>query len=85
MDGEVIKQVREAQNISRKDWPDKAHVSRETIYKYERGMVRAFPETAMMLESILNMKITLSVNLFRTPEIEKDKTKNSHFKSSNKC
>ena len=61
MDGEVIKQVREAQNISRKDLADKAHVSRETIYKYERGMVRAFPETAMMLESILNMKITLSV------------------------
>jgi putative transcriptional regulator len=77
MDGEVIKQVREAQNISRKDLANKAHVSRETIYKYERGMVRAFPETAMMLESILNMKITLSVNLFRTPELEKDKIKNS--------
>ncbi len=77
MDGEVIKQVREAQNISRKDLADKAHVSRETIYKYERGMVRAFPETAMMLESILNMKITLSVNLFRVPELKKDKTQNS--------
>ncbi len=77
MDGEVIKQVREAQNISRKDLADKAHVSRETIYKYERGMVRAFPETAMMLESILNMKITLSVNLLNVPNIENDKNENS--------
>jgi len=73
MDGEIIKQVRETQNISRKDLADKAHVSKETIYKYERGMVRAFPETAMMLESILNMKITLSVNLFRTPDFERKK------------
>ena len=75
MDGEVIKQVREAQNISRKDLADKAHVSRETIYKYERGMVRAFPETAMMLESILNMKITLSVNLLTVPNFDQDKLK----------
>jgi putative transcriptional regulator len=78
MDGEVIKQVREAQNISRQDLANKAHVSRETIYKYERGMVRAFPETAMMLESILNMKITLSVNLLNVPEYEKGKTDNSN-------
>ncbi|UTB33571.1 MAG: transcriptional regulator [Methanobacterium sp. ERen5] len=71
IDGEIIKQVRETQNISRKDLADKAHVSKETIYKYERGMVRAFPETAMMLENILNMKITLSVNLLSVPEVEK--------------
>ncbi|MDD3985068.1 MAG: transcriptional regulator [Methanobacterium sp.] len=71
MDGEIIKSVRESQNISRKDLADKAHVSRETIYKYERGMVRAFPETAIMLENILNMKITLSVNLLRTPNFDK--------------
>ncbi len=71
MDGEIIKQVRETQNISRKDLADKAHVSKETIYKYERGMVRAFPETAMMLESILNMKITLSVNLLSVPDLER--------------
>jgi len=78
MDGEVIKQVREAQNISRKDLANKAHVSRETIYKYERGMVRAFPETAMMLESILNMKITLSVNLLNVPKkIENENSDNS--------
>ncbi len=77
IDGNVIKDIREKKNLSRKDLADLAHVSRETIYKYENGMVRAFPETAMMLESILNMKITLSVNLFNIPEPEvaKEKTK----------
>ena len=80
MDGEIIKQVRETQNISRKDLADKAHVSKETIYKYERGMVRAFPETAMMLESILNMKITLSVNLLSIPENGR-KNDNSEIKT----
>ena len=78
MDGEIIKQVRETQNISRKDLADKAHVSKETIYKYERGMVRAFPETAMMLESILNMKITLSVNLLSIPDVAR-KNENSEM------
>jgi putative transcriptional regulator len=78
MDGEIIKHVRETQNISRKDLADKAHVSKETIYKYERGMVRAFPETAMMLESILNMKITLSVNLLSIPDVAR-KNENSEM------
>ena len=40
-------------------------------------MVRAFPETAMMLESILNMKITLSVNLLNVPKIENENSDNS--------
>lgn len=70
MDGNVIKEAREEQNLSLKDLADLAHVSRETIYKYEHGMVRAFPETAMILESILNMRITLSVDLFKVPEHE---------------
>ncbi len=83
MNGEIIKQVREAQNISRKDLADKAHVSRETIYKYERGMVRAFPETAMMLENILNMKITLSVNLLSVPNFEQDKSENKENRNIN--
>lgn len=75
IDGNVIKEVREKNNLSLKDLADIAHVSRETIYKYERGMVKAFPETAMLLESILDMKITVSIDLFKTPELnelEKD-------------
>ncbi|HEY0196718.1 MAG TPA: transcriptional regulator [Methanobacterium sp.] len=72
IDGEILKEVRERENLSLKDLADVAHVSRETIYKYEHGMVRAYPETAMLLESILNMKITLSIDLFKTQEPESD-------------
>ncbi len=71
IDGQIIKNVREEQNLSLKDLADQAHVSRETIYKYETGRVRAQPETAFLLESILDMKITLSVNLFQAPRHEK--------------
>lgn len=70
IDGQVIKQMREQQNLSLKDLADRAHVSRETIYKYETGRVRAQPDTAFLLESILDMRITLSVNLFAVPKDE---------------
>ncbi|HHY00008.1 MAG TPA: transcriptional regulator [Methanothermobacter sp.] len=71
IDGQIIRDVREEQNLSLKDLADQAHVSRETIYNYETGRVRAQPETAFLLESILNMRITLSVNLFQAPQHEK--------------
>lgn len=70
VDGNAIREARERENLSLKDLADKAHVSRETIYKYEHDMVRACPETVITLESILNMKITLSVNIFKIPESE---------------
>lgn len=72
INGEVLKEVREDNNLSLKDLADLAHVSRETIYKYEHGIVRACPETAMMLEDILNLKITLSIDLFKTPDSLKE-------------
>lgn len=68
VNGEVLKEVREDCNLSLKDLADLAHVSRETIYKYEHGMVRACPETAMLLEDILDIKITLSIDIFKKPE-----------------
>ncbi|MEN4017992.1 MAG: transcriptional regulator [Methanobacterium sp.] len=70
VDGNAIKEARERKNLSLKDLANYAHVSRETIYKYEHGMVRACPETVITLESILNMKITLSVDIFKIPESE---------------
>lgn len=72
INGEVLKEVREDYNLSLKDLADLAHVSRETIYKYEHGIVRACPETAMMLEDILNLKITLSIDLFKVPDSLKE-------------
>ncbi|MCE5213659.1 MAG: transcriptional regulator [Methanobacterium sp.] len=81
IDGDAIKEMRMKQNLSLKDVADIAHVSRETIYKYEHGIVRAVPETAMILESILNMKITLSIDPFKVPDTKSDIIKS---KESNK-
>ena len=72
IDGHLLSEVREKENLSLKDLADVAHVSRETIYKYEHGMVRAYPETAMLLESILKMKITLSIDLFKSHKNESE-------------
>lgn len=72
IDGNLIHHIRQRKNLSLKDLADMAHVSRETIYKYETGKVRAYPETAFLLENILDMKITLSVNLFQIPYPEKN-------------
>lgn len=77
VDGDAIKEAREKENLSLKDLATHAHVSRETIYKYEHGMVRACPETVITLENVLNMKITLSVDIFKIPESEKIKTMDS--------
>ena len=64
INGNVLKEYREEYNLSLKDLADLAHVSRATMYKYENGMVRANTETAMLLEEILNTKITLDIDLF---------------------
>ena len=69
IDGDILSEIREKQNLSLKDLADMAHVSRETIYKYEHGLARAYPETVMMLENILNLKITLSIDLFKLPPV----------------
>jgi putative transcriptional regulator len=68
INGNVLKEYREEYSLSLKDLADLAHVSRETIYKYENDMVKANPETAMLLEDILNMKITVDIDLFDVPD-----------------
>lgn len=70
INGKALKDVRQEYNFSLKDLADLAHVSRETIYKYEHGLVRACPETAMILQDILDLKITISIDLFKIPEEE---------------
>ena len=83
IDGNILKEYREEYSLSLKDLADLAHVSRETIYKYENGIVRANSKTAMLIEDILNMKITIDIDLFEVPKdlddknevIEDDKTK----------
>ena len=85
IDGNVLKEYREEYSLSLKDLADLAHVSRATMYKYENGIVRANTETAMLLEEILNTKITLDIDIFKTnPEQEKitfDKIGNEYDKT----
>ena len=70
IDGNVIKQYREEYSLSLKDLADLAHVSRATMYKYENEIVRANTETAMILEEILNTKVTLDIDLLKQPQKE---------------
>ena len=65
--GNIIKQYREEYSLSLKDLADLAHVSRATMYKYENEIVRANTETAMILEEILNTKVTLDIDLLKQP------------------
>lgn len=67
IDGSVIKQYRDEYSLSLKDLADLAHVSRATMYKYENEIVRANTETAMILEEILNTKVTLDIDLLKQP------------------
>ena len=64
-DGNVIKQYREDYSLSLKELADLAHVSRATMYKYENEIVRANAETAMILEEILNTKVTLDIDILK--------------------
>lgn len=69
INGNLLREVREEYNLSLKDLANLAHVSRATIYKYENELVRASPETAILLEDILNIKITLDIDVFKVPEL----------------
>lgn len=66
INGKLLKELREKNNLSLKELADISHVSRETIYKYEQGNSQTYPETALKLEEILNSPITISINLLET-------------------
>lgn len=66
IDGTLLKQLRESQNLSLKELADLSHVSRETIYRYEQGNSQTYPETAMMIEEVLQRPITVSINVLET-------------------
>lgn len=68
INGSLLKQLREQKNLSLKELADLSHVSRETIYKYEQGNSQTYPETAFMLEEVLNKPITLSINLLESEQ-----------------
>ena len=66
IDGPLLKQLRESMNLSLKELADLSHVSRETIYRYEQGNSQTYPETAMMIEEVLQRPITVSINVLET-------------------
>ncbi len=66
IDGKLLRQLRESQNLSLKELADMSHVSRETIYRYEQGNSQTYPETALMIEEVLQNPITLSFNLLES-------------------
>lgn len=63
INGNLLKELREKNDLSLKELADISHVSRETIYKYEQGNSQTYPETAFLLEEVLDSPITLSINL----------------------
>lgn len=63
INGNLLKELREKNDLSLKELADISHVSRETIYKYEQGNSQTYPETALLLEEVLHSPITLSINL----------------------
>lgn len=69
VDGGLLKKLREKNNLSLKELADISHVSRETIYKYEQGNSQTYPETALMLEKVLNSPITVSINLLESDKL----------------
>ena len=70
INGNLLKEFRDEYSLSLKDLADIAHVSRETIYNYENGKVKANIETAMILEEILNTKITVDIDLLKPQQNE---------------
>lgn len=71
VDGKLLKQIREKNNLSLKELADLSHVSRETIYKYEQGNSQTYPETILMLEEILNANLVREINLLESEYFNK--------------
>ena len=63
IDGKLLRQLRESQNLSLKELADMSHVSRETIYRYEQGNSQTYTETAMKIEEVVQNPITKYFNL----------------------
>lgn len=68
INGDVLKEYRNNHSLSLKDLANLAHVSRATMYKYENEMVKVNTETAMILEEILDEKITVDINPLKPAE-----------------
>ncbi|MDR3062901.1 MAG: transcriptional regulator [Methanobrevibacter sp.] len=83
IDGNILKEFRNDYSFSLKELADLVKVSRETIYNYENNLSRANTETTMLLEELLNMKITLDIDVFKPKQFEiKEENFEPNFNSS---
>jgi putative transcriptional regulator len=66
MNGEKLKQAREALNLSRGDVADELGLSRRAIYEYEREAISPKIDIALRLEELLNTPLIEPLKLLET-------------------
>jgi putative transcriptional regulator len=71
MDGNKLKEAREAQQFSRGDLAEELGLSRRAIYEYERGTMSPTIEVALELEDILDTSLIEPLNLLASVKVSK--------------
>ncbi|MFX0169191.1 MAG: transcriptional regulator [Candidatus Hodarchaeota archaeon] len=66
INGDKLREAREASNYSRGDIADELGLSRRAIYEYERGMINPTVDVALRLEELLDAEIIGSCNPLET-------------------
>lgn len=64
LDGQKLKEAREAKNYSRGDIAEVIGLSRRAIYEYERGTMNPTIEIALHLEELLDIPLVEPIDLF---------------------
>lgn len=68
LDAQKLREEREASEMTLKELSEKAHISIESLHRYEKG-APASMEVAEKLEKILHTKIIQGINVFELPEV----------------
>ncbi len=68
LDAEKLREERESREMTLKELSQKAQVSLESLYRYEKGAPTSM-EVAEKLERILHTKLIQGINVFAMPEI----------------
>ncbi len=68
LDAQKLREEREASEMTLKELSEKAHISIESLHRYEKG-APASMDVAEKLEKILHTKIIQGINVFELPEI----------------
>ena len=75
VDGEKLAKARRDANLTLDELAGKAGVSRETLWRYEKGKIGASEESISQLEKILGMELRKSIGIFgKKPEHVDERT-----------